>query len=181
MISFLGIALVLLSITMAIFQSNKSRKIVIWLIFISMFLQFFSYILFTKTIKSDVPYFWIFSGLIIGIISGFFIKFECKDKIIYCRENKFFIISYLILLLINQILAILFKVYIPVMLFISAFTVGMQLGYNLIIMMKAKKLKKACFYFLIFSFALCILTIIPFAVLKAQKFMKMYILYKLCQ
>ncbi|MHB8983728.1 MAG: hypothetical protein ACYC4E_00035, partial [Carboxydocellales bacterium] len=82
------------------------------------------------------------AGLAIGAIFGFFIKLDLNGKNIFYRQNMILAVAYLALLLINQLIALLFKSYIPIILFISAIAVGMQVGFNLIVVFKANKMKK---------------------------------------
>lgn len=160
MLPYISIALMIAGILATFFTSKKPRRVAIWSIVTVIILQSLSFLFFSGTVQKNVALLWVGAGLAIGVIFGFFIKLERKERNIFYRQNIIFALSYMVLLLVNQFIALLFKSYIPIMLFIAALAVGMQVGLNLVIVLKAKKLRKAyvftillCSSFLLSAFA----------------------------
>jgi len=160
MLTYISIILMLAGIIATFIVSKKPRRVVIWSIVTAIVLQSLSFLLFSGIVQKNVALLWVGAGLAIGAIFGFFIKLERKERNIFYRQNIIFALSYMVLLLVNQFIALLFKSYIPIMLFIAALAVGMQVGLNLVIVLKAKKLRKAyvftillCSSFLLSAFA----------------------------
>lgn len=161
MLPYISIALMIAGILATFFISKKPRRVVIWSIVTVIVLQSLSFLFFSGIVQKNVALLWLGAGLAIGAIFGFFIKMERKERNIFYRQNIIFALSYMVLLLVNQFIALLFKSYIPIMLFIAALAVGMQVGLNLIIVLKAKKLRKEyafaillCLAFLFSSFTI---------------------------
>lgn len=142
MLTYVSIALMLAGILATFFTSKKSREVVIWSIVTAMILQILSFLLFSEIVQRRVAFLWIGVGLGIGIIFGALIKLKRNENHIFYKPNMIFALSYLALLLINQIIALFFKVYVPIVLFSGAVALGMQIGFNLMLIFKVKKLRK---------------------------------------
>ncbi|NLI92109.1 MAG: hypothetical protein GX434_07810 [Peptococcaceae bacterium] len=151
MLLYISIILMLAGIIATFIISKKPQRVVIWSIVTAIVLQSLSFLLFSGIVHKNAALLWVGTGLAIGAIFGFFIKLERKDRNIFYRQNIIFALSFLVLLLVNQFIALLFKSYIPIMLFIAALAVGMQVGLNLVIVLKAKKLRKE----FVFTILLC--------------------------
>jgi len=161
MLPYISIILMLVGIIATFITFKRPRRVVIWSIVTVIILQSLSFLLFSGIVQKSVAFLWIGAGFGIGMIFGAFIKLNRNGKYIFYKQNIIFAVSYLALLLINQLIALLFKSYIPAMLFIAAVAVGMQVGFNLVIVLKTKKLRKAyaiiillCCSFLFSTFAL---------------------------
>lgn len=142
MLTYVSIALMLAGILATFFTSKKSRKVVIWSIVTAMVLQILSFLLFSEIVQRRVAFLWIGVGVGIGIMFGALIKLKRNENHIFYKPNMIFALSYLALLLINQIIALFFKVYVPIVLFSGAVALGMQIGFNLMLIFKVKKLRK---------------------------------------
>lgn len=141
--AFLGVIFVIFSIIAVVFSSKKPQQLIIPQLIIISILNLFSFLLFSGIIQNKIAFTWMFAGLLIGLLFGFIVKMNHSENKILFIQNRFFSLSYLSLLLINQLIAIVFNSFIPIMIFITSLTVGMQLGQNCTIIYRGKKLTKS--------------------------------------
>lgn len=138
-----GIGLMILSILSTIFASKKLRRVVKWSIFVTIVLQTLSFISFSGIVQKSVTFKWLGAGILIGVVFALFTKLEQNEKNLFYRQNIIFGVSYLVLLLINQLLALFFNIYIPITISISALAVGMQIGFCIVLIIKANRKNKS--------------------------------------
>ena len=143
MLTYISIILMLAGIIATFITFKKPRRVVVWSIVTAMVLQSLSFLIFSGIVQKNVAFLWVGAGLAVGVVFGIFIKPGCNNKIVFYKQNIIFAVSYIAMLLINQLIALLFKSYIPAMLFIAALAVGMQAGFNSVLVLKTKKLRKA--------------------------------------
>jgi hypothetical protein len=140
-LAYLGIVLILAGILATYKTLKKPRRLIKWSMIMLIVMQGLSFIVFSGMVSKSIMFLWLLVGLSIGLIFGRSIKMHLKGKDIFYIQNSLFSLSYLVLLFLNQLILIMLKVYIPVMLIITAITIGMQVGFNSLLLFKGKKLK----------------------------------------
>ena len=141
--AYLGILLLLAGMASTVLTIRKPRKIVFWPTLAAILLQVFSYLVFTSILQGGMQFLWLAAGTVIGAIFARKIKLERQERTISYFTNLLFAMSYLSLLLLNQLMAVLFHVYFPFMLSIAALAAGLQAGFLGLLLRRSKKLSKA--------------------------------------
>lgn len=135
--------MMLVSMTLTLAFSKKPRKVVRWSLITAMLTQTLSFFIFSGVLHRNLAFLWLIAGIGIGAVFGAKRKFTVKEKDIFYTQGRAFNSLYLVFLLINQMIGTFLKAFIPFILFLSAFTVGLQLGSNLTILKKSRKLIKS--------------------------------------
>ena len=139
--AYIGILLMLAGIAATYAASKKPRKMVRWAMVTLIIMQMISFITFSGMLNKSIMFIWLLAGLIIGAIFGKSIKLQRKGENILYFQNIYFALSYMVLLLLNQIILLIFEIYIPVMLIFAAIAIGMQVSFNTLLLIKGKKLR----------------------------------------
>lgn len=137
----ISLVLMFLSIAMLIKNRSKQNRVNKKIMIFTIVLQTLSFIAVSTASSFRNAILSLLSGIIAGVVIGLISKLQTRDNIIYYKST-FFSLLYMSLLLFNQLLLLVIKSYISFMLLLAGIAAGMQLGYNLLILSKAGKIKK---------------------------------------
>lgn len=140
-ISFFSLFLMIGGITVTILTRKQQRKLIGWSVIVCTLFQFFSFALFSGIMEKRISLGFILLGMIVGAVCGAFIKFKKSEKHIYYCQGTVFTVIYLSLLCLNQIFA-LFNAFIPFLILLSAVSVGLYVGMNIILLVRGLKLSR---------------------------------------
>ncbi len=163
MFAYIGIFLMLAGIMGIIATAKSPRRFVVWSALTMIIMQAASFIVFSGIVQKSAGLMWIGAGVFIGAICSIFVKMEKRENNIFYRQNLLFALSYMFLLLINQLIALFFRAYIPAVLYIAALAVGMQIGLNVVMILKAKKIRKIQLYNTVLCIIILLFTFLPMA------------------
>jgi len=162
--SYIALLLMIGGIIATYITRNNPRKVVMRSIIFALVLQCLSFLFFSGIMQKNLAMGWIFCGLIIGGVFGYLIELQGSEKEIYYQQKIEFSFIYLLLLLVNQLIGIFFKAYIPVFIFLSALALGLYIGLHIVILLKSRKIIKTT----VLTILLCLSLLIPFLCLNAS-------------
>jgi hypothetical protein len=161
---YIGLLLMIGGIIATFVTRKNPRKVVMLSIIFALVLQCFSFLFFSGIMQKSLAMGWVFFGLIIGGVFGFLIKLQLSENEIYYHQKIEFSFIYLSLLLVNQLIGIFYKAYIPVFIFLSALALGLYVGLHIVILIKTRKIRKIA----ALTLMLCLSLLIPFLCLNAS-------------
>jgi hypothetical protein len=161
---YIALLLMISGIIATYITRKNPRKVVMRSIIFALVLQCFSFLFFSGIMQKNLALGWIFLGLIIGGVLGYLIELQGSEKEIYYQQKIEFSFIYLSLLLVNQLIGIFFRAYIPVFVFLSALALGLYVGLHIVILIKTRKIRKIA----ALTLMLCISLLIPFLCLNAS-------------
>lgn len=161
--AYVSLLLMVAGIIALFLTGRKPRRIIGGLILGVLVVQCGGFLFFSGIMDQSFAVIWILAGLIAGGIFGFLLKLQQVGKKVYYTQGLEFSIIYMLLLLVNQLIAVFFQGYLPIVLFLSALALGLYVGLHLVILMKTRKLMKTITVIML----LCLSLVVPSNMLSA--------------
>lgn len=140
-LAFFGVVMMLAGMVAVYRTRNKPRKLVVRALFTAAIIQLLSFLFFSGFVHGGIVVTWLLAGLAGGALAGLSTKLEPSGNSFVYGQKPTFALTYMSLLLLNQLIVLLFKVYFPIMLTIAAVAAGMQAGHSLVLLAKFRRMK----------------------------------------
>ena len=141
-ISFFSLILMTVGIVITVLTRKKPHKFIVWSVIVCTALQFLSFLMFSGIMEKKSAFGFVFLGLLIGAVCGVFVKFTKTGKDIFYRQGTAFTVIYLSILYLNQLIAFFFIAYIPFIILLSAISMGLYAGMNIVLLARSKKIRR---------------------------------------